>query len=86
MQLLEVERLTLSRNVFGTHGGATNHEDVNTSVDDNLMEFLGVLRRQCSSNSRTGFTHLLDAQANQLWVDLYGVDLLEARVCRCHIE
>ncbi len=76
-ELLQVQRLGLTRHVLGRHRRAADHEDVDACVDDGLVVAHGPLGRQPRRGGHAGCPDLLDPPADQLFLDRLGVDLLQ---------
>jgi hypothetical protein len=77
-ELLEVERLGSPGHVLGGHRGAADHEQVDARVDHRLVVLHRALRGKACGHGDPGVADLLDAAADQLFLDRLGVDLLQA--------
>src|SRR5262245_9538569 len=76
-ELLEVERLGGLEHVLGGHDRALDHEHVELGVEDELGVALDPLRSERRARRDPSRLDLLDAGADQLFLDRLGVDLLE---------
>src|SRR6202034_1015076 len=75
-ELLEVERLGAAGDVLGGDRRAADHEDVRARVEHRLVVTRRALRRQGRRGDDTSPRDLLDAPADQLFLDRLRVDLL----------
>src|SRR5699024_2862214 len=55
---------------------AADDEDVDTGIDDGLVELLGPLRGQGAGDGDSGLSDLLEAGGDELGLDGSGVELL----------
>ena len=75
-ELLEVERFGVGRDMLGRDRGAADDEDIDSGIDDGLVELLGPLRSQGACHGDSGFTDLFEASGDEFGLDGCGVELL----------
>lgn len=68
-ELFEVERFRVRRHMLGRDRGAADDEDVDSGIDDGLVELLGPLRCQSTGDGDSCFADLFEPGRDEFGLD-----------------